>query len=287
MTRKTIICIVTAIAVVAAAVAWMALSENSKIPSERKMARILADVYHVDAIFQTKGELYSSNKKKDRTTENAYHTVLQHYDITKADFDSAIVWYAARPEKYAKVYDMVVSILSKREGDYKILLNKRDSINNIIKQKNDSIRVTYLKRKRMVHVPVEARDSVKEKNLKFIYDLDSIHGGIITANMSYQFLRKNEAKAPANMRLIVVYNDTIADTTNVSLIYSHVNKRAEVEYAVRDTLKAVKLKVNLIDTDDFKKALATISEVSVTYMPYVITDSVKFDEILLPPLFTY
>lgn len=287
MNKQKIIGIVVATVAIIVGIVLYILKNNDVIPSEKKMARILADVYYADAIFQARGNLYSSNNRNDRTTENTYHTVLQHYGLTKTEFDSAVAWYSAHPDKYAQVYEHVVSILSKREGDYKILLDKRDSIQKRIESLNDSIRVTYLKTKRHLHVPVEPRDSVKEKNLRFEYQLDSIQGGTLSAKMVYSFLRKNTAKAPAKFELIVHYNDTIVDTTSINLIYSHVNKTAELQYHLRDTMPAIRLNVNMLATSDFKKVLATISDAKVTYMPYQITDSIQFDEIQLPPLFAY
>ena len=251
------------------------------------MARILADVYNVDAIFQIRGNLYSNATRNDRSAENAYHTVLQHYGISKAELDSAVAWYSAHPEQYARVYDMVVSILSKREGEYKILLNQRDSVNALIDQMNDSLRINYLKTRKNIHVPIEPRDSVREKDLRFEYQLDSLKGGTMHLKMGYAFQRKNTAKAPVDVQLIVHYNDTIVDTTSQKLVYGYVNKVVELDYELRDTLAANKLQVNLLNTDDFKKVIATISEATVSYMPYIITDSVQFDEIQLPPIFAY
>ena len=286
---KIKIAIGVAVAIVVGILFGLFHGNDEKIPSEKKMARILADVYFVDAMYQVRGNFYSSgsSSRSDKSTESAYHTVLQHYDMTKADFDTAVAWYAKRPEQYVRVYDMVISILSKREGDYKVILNKRDSISNLITQKNDSLRITLFKIPQNIHVPVEPRDSIKEKNLRFSYPLDSLRGGTMHLKLGYIFQRKNEAKSPANVQLIVHYNDAIIDTTSAKLTYSYASKVVELDYKLRDTLAARKLQVNLLNTTDFKKVVANISEATVTYMPYLITDSVQFDEIQLPPIFAY
>lgn len=257
------------------------------IPSEKRMAQILADIYIADALFQAQGNLYTAAQKNNKTTESTYHTILSRYNIDKVVFDSAVAWYSARPDAYANVYERVVNILTKRESDFSVFLDKRDSVAKVIERLNDSLRVSYWKGQKSVHVPVEPRDSVDGKYLRFEYDLDSIKGGKINFFMNYIFPHKNEAKKSPSVEMIVVYNDTISDTISSVLSLSHIQKKLEIEYAVRDTIKAVKLKFDLMKSDEYKKVSATVSNIEIKYMPYQITDSVQFDEILLPPLYSY
>ncbi|MCQ2228862.1 MAG: DUF4296 domain-containing protein [Bacteroidales bacterium] len=257
------------------------------VPSERRMAQMMADVYIADALIQVKGNLYSATGKNDKGPESAYHTILDRYGLNKAEYDSAISWYSAHPDKYAKVYEILVNILTQRESDYSVIIDKRDSIAKLITHLNDSLRVSFWQGQKHLHVPIIPADSVKGKDLRFEYDLDSIRGGKVSFSMNYTFLRDNEAKERPLMEMIVVYNDTISDTATVSLDLSHLQHKAELEYAVRDTLCATKMKVDLMKSSEFKKTKATLSNVSITYMPYQITDSIQFDEILLPPLFAY
>ena len=284
MSRKVIIGIIVAVVAGICGGIYLYIDSTNIIPNEKKTAQILADVYLADALIQSKGNLHSTVIKSDRMTENAYHTVLKHYNLDKTTFDSIVNWYSSHPDKYAVVYEKVVNILSQREGIYSVLLSKRDSINKEIEHLNDSLRVTYLKKKTL-HAPVESRDSVS-KDLTFEYDLDSVTAGSLTLKMSYVFPRKNEAKK-VQTQLMVEYNDTICDTLSTDLLVVHVQKKAQLDYTFRDTIPARKLKLSLMKSDEFKKITATLSDISVTYMPYDIRDSIKFDEILLTPIFTY
>lgn len=287
MNKKTAIIIAVAATVVISTISYFVIKANDIIPSEKRMAQIMSDIYLADAIAQTKGNLYGTAAKSDKTVENTYHTILTHYGINKQIYDSALVWYSNHPDKYARVYEKIVNIISQKEGDFKVILAQRDSIEKVISRKRDSITVKIEKRSRYIHLPLEERDSIKNKDLKFTYELDSIKGGKIEASMRYIFPRKNEATKAPSFEIIVVYNDTIADTTSVTMQLGHIQKTAELTYDVRKDIPAVKLQATLVKSPEFKKVVATLNEINITYIPYDIRDSVKFDEILLPPLLSY
>lgn len=284
MNRKLLIGIIAAVVVGLCTTLYFVFGHKSLIPNEKKMAQILADIYMADAILQNGGTLYSSNYRNDKTTENSYHSILRRYGLNKQQFDSIINWYSVHPEQYTAVYEKLVNILTQRETKYETILEKRDSVNKTIERLNDSIRITYFK-KNIAHVPVEPADSLN-KDLQYEFELDSTMKGSINMKMTYVFPRKNEARN-INMEMVVLYNDTISDTTSVVLSPIHIQRTAELQYTIRDTIAAHKLKFSLLKSDEFKKIQSTISDISVTHMPYDIRDSVKFDEILLPPLFAY
>jgi len=287
MNKRTLTIVVIAVlALIAGSVVYIHKVRNI-IPSEKRMAQIMADVYVADAVLQIRGNLYSASHKNDKTAESAYHTILSNYGIDKAVYDSAMSWYSAHPAEFARVYELLLNILTKRESQFSVIIDKRDSIRKRIDFLNDSLLVSYWEGKRFIHIPFQPADSIKGKDLSFEYNLDSIHGGDIKTSMHLTFLSKNEAKEQPKLEMIVIYNDTIADTTSVNLELTQLQRDPVVNYKVRDTLFATKLKVNLMKSPEFKKICANVSNVSITYMPYQITDSVQFDEILLPPLFAY
>lgn len=289
MNKQRRVALILAVAlVILSIIVHFVIADSNRIPSERRMARIIADLYIVDAAAQARGNLYNSNMKNDKSVENAYHTVLSNYGITKAEYDSAVAWYAVHPDLCAQVYERVVNILSQREADVNQIIDKRDSVLNVIKMKNDSLRVFYYSHKTPVHIPIEDRDSVDKKSrLKFVLPLDSIRGGHMTMSMTSLFPRKNMAKSQTKMSLVVTYNDTIKDTTSVNVVMSHISKEPKIEYDLRDTIDAVEATASFIVTDEWNKMVATLSDLQVVYMPYEITDSVEFDEIQLPSILSY
>lgn len=285
MNNKNKIWILAAIAIAIAAIAVFSLNRNDNIPDKNKMAKILADIYMIDAVVQAKGNLYG-NKSNDKIVEAGYKTVLSKYGLTKENFDTIVTWYAAHPEEYSEIYFDVVGILSKKEAVFRNLLNQRDSINERKTALNDSLRTDYWNYAKSIRLPLTKKDTIPKK-LIFEYDTDTITGGKITLGADYVFPRSNKAKDSCLMQLIVLYNDTISDTTSVRLLKTVSQQKAVIEYNVCDTLPAMKLKALLMKSNELNDVTATLSGIRLSYMPYEITDSIQFDEILLPPLFTY
>lgn len=243
---------------------------------------ILADVYMLDAMIQAKGNMTGN---KQRIVENAYHTVLERYGISKAEFDTIVNWYSAHPAEYVEVYDDVVSIVSAKEGTVTMLLDKRDSIEARIDSLRAAIRTDYWPNDKPIRLPIE-NDTVP-KDLVYEYDADSLMGGSVYMKMDYVFPRRNESHDTCSMQLIITYNDTIADTCSYSIKRKPSQQKAEINYNVNDTLPFVHLKATLLTSKELKKTTATLSNIKLYYQPYEITDSVEFDEILIPPLFSY
>lgn len=276
------------VAALAAIIAFVTYQRrNSYVPSEKKMAQVLADIYLADAIVQTNGTAYNSAARVSKVVEKTYHTILERYGMTKVQFDSAIAWYSANPAEYSKVYDRLIGILSTKEGEFGILLNKRDSINNLITHINDSLRVNYWKGRRILHMPVEDRDSINQKHLTFVYDLDSIRYGTMTVSMGCNFTRKNDFEPNLTSKIIIMYDGGGSDTVSTDIVYANVKKTYELKHSFVDTLVATKMKVAVIESPEFSNLKGIVTDLKIAYMPYQITDSVEFDEISIPPLFSY
>ncbi len=283
MTRKKFIIVAIAIAVVVAAIVSYRAYCNRLIPGKERMAQILSDIYIADAVVQHK----TKDKSKDKVIEHIYKSVLSHYDLTKPEFDSIIAWYSAHPEKYSEVYFEVVALLTEREARFGQVLQKRDSISALIDKMRDSLTVNYWKYgKEVIRLPF-APKATFPKNLVFEVDVDSISGGTVTLEMTYMFPHKNEARDTCYMQLIAVYNDTIADTTQCLINRKTIRQTATIEQQIRDTLAATKLKATLLTSKQLKKTTANLSAIKFQYIPYEVTDSITFDEVQLPPIFSY
>lgn len=285
--KKIIIIVIIIVAALASSLSAYLANRNSYVPDEERMAEILADIYIADAISQERGSKNGVNQKKE--TESAYRTVLNHYGIDKAQYDSAIAWYSHNLEDYAKVYELTVEILSKKEIQYQRVIAQRDSIRTRIAVLNDSIRQNLWPHSNNLHWPLLPEDSLNldRKNLAFEINLDSLRGGEITLFQKYNFTAKNKLKKSPKMQMIVVYNDTIADTCYTHLVLSRIQKQSTIKKAVRDSIPALQLKVDLAQSDDMNDIDAAFINIALDYMPYEITDSMQFDEIQLPPLFNY
>ncbi len=282
--KKKLIVIIAAIVVVAG-VATIVLSHRSSRPDQKKMVNALSDVYLLEAALQQKGNLTQFNAK---SIEQCYHTLLAHYGMTKAEFDSTMSWYSYHPKEYSELNHSVIARLSSRENEFLTAFNKRDSLSNVIRVVSDSIKRQFWHWPTVVRLPLADKDTI-DRSLHFDAEFDSLRGGKIYARMAHVFPFRNPMKDSCQMRLTVAYNDTTIDTMEVSIKKKVVQQRAEIAYPVCDTLWARSAQLTLLTSPrkDLDKTVATLSEITFYYMPFEVTDSINIDEVVLPSLFPF
>jgi hypothetical protein len=81
--------------------------------NQHDMVNILTDLHKLDGSMAAKGLLYNDKEKKD----DYYASVLKKYGITKAEFDSSLVWYSKNPKNFDRVYDKVIAQLTDLQTD--------------------------------------------------------------------------------------------------------------------------------------------------------------------------
>ena len=93
--------------------AWFLTSCRPKgVPSESAMTKILVELHQLDGVLIEKGLAYDANAPEK---QNYYRFILEKNGLTKAEFDSALVWYTQNPLRFDRVYDNVLSELSKKQ----------------------------------------------------------------------------------------------------------------------------------------------------------------------------
>jgi len=80
--------------------------------SQTKMANVLTEMHKTDALLAEKELLDSSY-----STKMLYNFIFKKYDITKAEFDSSLVWYTKNPQRFENVYDNVMIQLTDLQKD--------------------------------------------------------------------------------------------------------------------------------------------------------------------------
>lgn len=90
--------------IVAALLVFSCNSRPKGVLSEQKMSKVLYEIYLSDAVHGVRG--YTPNL--DSAKRQSYRYILHKYNISVADFDSSMTWYAIRPEKQQRVYDKVI-----------------------------------------------------------------------------------------------------------------------------------------------------------------------------------
>lgn len=312
--KKILVISIAAIAVlaIAAAVAYPHLAPPA--PSERRMARIMADIYTADAILQEA----PSRGQKDKTIEQTYHTVLSHYEMTKAEYDSAVAWYARQPKKFASVYERVVAILTQREAMVKEVAERVDSIEKRVQEINDSLTTDFIGHKFNINLPLKPEaDSLKtylKPNAKkyttaettLDFDTITIKGGHLDVAYKYTISNPGDktktkpkpqgkpttsvvTKYPdAYLRVIVSYADTVETRDSVVIAVSRrvTQRNANLTVNLRDSVQATKARVVFFENKNLKDMEMVLREISLTYKPYDVVDTTNYDSII-PSLFAY
>lgn len=76
----------------------------AEVISDEQMCQVLVDMHKLDGVFFQKGILYIPDSNK----EKYYQSVLKKHAITKAQFDSSMVWFTRNPDRFEKVYESVI-----------------------------------------------------------------------------------------------------------------------------------------------------------------------------------
>ena len=83
------------------------------IISQSKMANVLTEMHKTDALMDERGITFNSYSNK----VPYYNFIFKKYDISKAEFDSSLVWYTKNPQIFNNVYDKVIIQLTDLQKD--------------------------------------------------------------------------------------------------------------------------------------------------------------------------
>jgi len=83
--------------------------------NQEDMTNILTDMHKLDGALVDHG-LTSSN---DSSKMKYYNFIFAKYNITKANFDSSLVWYTKNPQEFNKIYNKVIVNLTLLEKEVK------------------------------------------------------------------------------------------------------------------------------------------------------------------------
>lgn len=93
---------------------WQSCQNRPKnVLNQDDMVEFLTDLHKLEGSLVVKSNT-SSDSKVD---EKYYNALLKKHGITKADFDSSLVWYVHNPKKFSKMYSKVVENLTQFEKD--------------------------------------------------------------------------------------------------------------------------------------------------------------------------
>ncbi len=95
--------------------AFVSCSGDKKyIIPEKKMASLLVDIHLADEIGTSRYEL---DPEMDLDSAGLYGWVFSKHGVTRAEFDSSMLYYAGKPDVLNRIYTKVIAGLSKMEAE--------------------------------------------------------------------------------------------------------------------------------------------------------------------------
>lgn len=82
---------------------------------QEDMVNLLTDMHKLDGALVERGLMFSN----DTTKTKYYNFIFAKYNITKANFDSSLVWYTKKPQEFNNIYNKVLINLSLQEKEVK------------------------------------------------------------------------------------------------------------------------------------------------------------------------
>ncbi|WP_439185271.1 DUF4296 domain-containing protein [Carboxylicivirga taeanensis] len=241
------------------------------LPDEDEMALVLADIYHLESVLgQTR---LSYNTSQEDKLSGYYRYVLEKHHISKAEFDTAMVWYSANPTVLADVYDEVIEILSRRDAELKNKMNKEKEIQNTMPKVAG--RVDLWNDTTAFQIPFNEADSL-DNRVPFSIDVDSLSGGIIRLYASYLY-KEGGYLDSAKMKMIAVYADSTMDTVSYKIHKSFKQVSGNISHKVERNQALININGFLLEHDTSKQTVVNICDVKLNFLP-----TIGIDEMELP-----
>lgn len=270
--------------VAAFAIWWLALRRD--IMPERELVRVMADMYVVDALVQD----HSLHGSRDRFLEEAYHSVLEHYGVTKADYDTALAWYSRRPSEYDRLYGKLIDLLSEREASAQQAADRVDSAQAVVKAANDSLLQTLAQWPALVRLPLaDKADTLRRSlhpsaenftSLQIDVPLDSLRGGKLRASLRYDVESFLEGCRPlARLTLTLRPDSSAEEQERVDSVRLECGRRItgrdiDLVFELPDTCPATHAKL-AIEHPKLRKLTLALRNLKLTYRPYEIADTAE------------
>ncbi len=111
--------IVSVGATLAALLMTAACSRPRAVLDDERMVDILVDVHRAEGILEVQSEQY----KSDSAMEWLVQAVLDKHGVSKADYDSSLVWYSTRLRDFIRIYNQVRVRVAAEQDSLKALLD--------------------------------------------------------------------------------------------------------------------------------------------------------------------
>ena len=96
--------------------------------SSRKMVAVLTDLHRTEGMLQVSG----LHRGHDNEQTAYYEAVLAAHNVTKAEFDSSLVWYTHHPQRFNKLYPKVIKNL---DAEHALFVGEAEQNRALVEQR--------------------------------------------------------------------------------------------------------------------------------------------------------
>ncbi len=223
-----------------------ACSKPQGVLSEEDMAYLLVDIH----IAESSLRIFTATPLEK---QSYFNSIFDKHGVTKAIYDSSLVWYSQNPEEYVLVYDLVLDSMTRYADlveDYVFHPDERptylDSIDTINIWFNEydieySNQISKRKRRREF-----------EKLVKLV-DFEFVDTNYFAVGDKYRLLFTvrvyNEKESPvlSNASFYIHYSDSIIDSVTTCIKADSIQRTYILPLQMPDSIKAQKISGCLID----------------------------------------
>lgn len=229
------------------------------VVDHRKMVNFLTDLHKLDGALSAKGFVNSG----DRENVYYYNALLEKYGITKAEFDSSLVWYTKNPKKFDKIYNEVIEYLNVEDSILKQrLVAYEDSLMNAVKQ------IDIWKKSRKFALN---KDSVRNK-IDFVVDSTELYSQDIYELKFLHRVAPSDSSLNQHAVLRIHYENGITDSVFTKTYNDSILRRYKLHLIARHKLKVERLSGSLLGSSSYKGGQnAIVDSISLTreYNPVI------------------
>jgi hypothetical protein len=173
--------------IIAVSFLFSCTSHPKGVISEKKMTNVLYEMYLSDAVNGIKNQADLDSAKR-----RSYRYILHKYDVSAADFDSSMVWYASQPDKQERLYNRITEKLQSLQVD--VAKKKYKQVIPLLTE-NDTIEIWKMPR-RFDMIAGNPRN-----NITFFFDKTQFQKGSVFL-LTYHLKINKDDKSKGN-RLII------------------------------------------------------------------------------------
>ncbi len=216
-----------------------------KVLTQHQMINFLADLHKLDGYLAIQG----LTTIDDRENVYLYNALLAKHKISKAQFDSSLVWYTHQPKKFNKIYQKVL-----------LTLNLEDSL---IRQQKKLFDDSVARADKKFDIWNKQRHFTltKDSNINHIDFIISGYEFFTGDIFELIFLHRSSPVDTTFKELAVLrvnYENNITDSLLTNLVTDSLLRRYTLRFRARKSLRVQNISGLISTTDKPKKRIKTV-----------------------------